>query len=142
MSGRGFRVRLNLQGYRRTKVPSLSKGSSSTTRAWTHQAETRKEKSYTGAVAVTTRAGTFALLSCCLWACANIHPGRTWGAQSVELLTSAQVMISWFMSSSPTSGSVLTARSPEPASDSVSPSLSDPPPIHALSLSVSKVNKH
>ena len=37
--------------------------------------------------------------------------------------------------------SVLTAQSLEPASDSVSPSLSDPPPIHALSLSVSKINK-
>ena len=43
--------------------------------------------------------------------------------------------------SSPASGSVLTARSLEPASDSVSPSLSDPPPIHVLSLSVSKINK-
>ena len=44
----------------------------------------------------------------------------TWVAQSVECLT---------------------AQSLEPASDSVSPSLSDPPPIHALSLSVSKINK-
>ena len=42
----------------------------------------------------------------------------------VKRLTSAQVMISWFVSSSPTSGSVLTAGSLEPASDSVSPSLS------------------
>ena len=32
-----------------------------------------------------------------------------WVAQSVELPTSAQVMISWFVSSSPTMGSVLTA---------------------------------
>ena len=39
----------------------------------------------------------------------------------------AQVMISRFVGSSPTSGSVPTARSLEPASDSVSPSLSAPP---------------
>ena len=45
-------------------------------------------------------------------------------AQSVERPTSAQVMISQFMSSSPTSGSVLTAQSLEPALDSVPPSLS------------------
>ena len=62
-------------------------------------------------------------------------------AQSVKRLTSAQVMISRFVSSSPTSGSVLTAPSLEPASDSVSLSLSAPPPAHALSLSVSKINK-
>ena len=40
----------------------------------------------------------------------------TWVAQSVERLTSAQVMISQFMDSSSLSGSVLTAQSPEPAS--------------------------
>ena len=49
-----------------------------------------------------------------------------WVAQSAECLTSAQVMISWFVGLSPTSGSVLTAQSLEPASDSVSPSLSVP----------------
>ena len=48
-------------------------------------------------------------------------------AQSVEHLTSAQVMISQSVSSSPASGSVLTAQSLEPASDSVSPSFSAPP---------------
>ena len=48
-------------------------------------------------------------------------------AQSVERPTSAQVMISRFVSSSPALGSVLTAWSLEPASDSVSPSLSAPP---------------
>ena len=48
-------------------------------------------------------------------------------AQSVNRPTSAQVMISRFVSSSPTSGSVLTAQSLEPASDSVSPPLSAPP---------------
>ena len=58
-----------------------------------------------------------------------------WVAQLVERLTSAGIMISWFVGSSPTLGSVLTAQSLEPASDSVSPSISDPPPIHVLSLS-------
>ena len=49
--------------------------------------------------------------------------------------TSAQVMISRFMSSSPVLGSVLTAQSLEPALDSVSPSSSAPPPL-ALSVCV------
>ena len=63
--------------------------------------------------------------------------------QSVKRPTSAQVMISQLMSSSPTSGSVLTAQSLEPASDSVSPSLSlCLSPAHALSLSVSKISKN
>ena len=53
----------------------------------------------------------------------------TWVAQSVKRPTSAQVMISQFVGSSPTLGSVLTAQSLEPASDSVSPSLSAPPPL-------------
>ena len=43
-----------------------------------------------------------------------------WVAQLVEHPTSAQVMISQFMSSSSASGSVLTAQSLEPALDSVS----------------------
>ena len=47
-----------------------------------------------------------------------------WVAQSVECPTSAQVMISQLVSSSPASVSVLTAQSLEPASASVSPSLS------------------
>ena len=64
-----------------------------------------------------------------------------WEAQSVQRLTSAQVMISRSVSSSPASGSVLTAQSLEPAWDSVSPSLSLPLP-HSRSLSVSKINKH
>ena len=50
-----------------------------------------------------------------------------WVAQWVERPTSAQVMISRFVGSSPASGSVLTAPSLEPASDSGSPSLSAPP---------------
>ena len=68
-----------------------------------------------------------------------LHHWGAWVAQSVKRPTSAQVMISRSVSSSPASGSVLTAQSLEPASDSVSPSLSDPPPIHVLSLSVSKI---
>ena len=51
----------------------------------------------------------------------------TWVAQSVGHLTLAQVMITWLVGSSPVSGSVPTAQSLEPASDSVSPSLSAPP---------------
>ena len=65
-----------------------------------------------------------------------------WVAQSVKKRpTWAQVMISWFLSSSPMLGSVLTAQSLEPASDSVSPSLSASPSL-MLCLSVSKINKH
>ena len=58
-------------------------------------------------------------------------------AESVKRLTSSQVVISWFVGSSPASGSVLTAQSLEPASDSVSPSLFPSP---ALSRSLSKIN--
>ena len=62
------------------------------------------------------------------------------GAQLVERPTLAQVMISQFVNSSPVSGSVLTACSLEPASDSVSPSLSAPPPlVLALSLSLPEI---
>ena len=62
----------------------------------------------------------------------------TWVAQSVKHPTSAQVMISQFVSLSPASGSLLTSQRLEPASDAVSPSVSD---IHTLSLSVSLKNK-
>ena len=63
-------------------------------------------------------------------------------AQSVGRPTLAQVMISQFVGSNPTSSSVLTAQSLEPALDSVSPFLS----AHllltlCLFLSLSKVNK-
>ena len=64
---------------------------------------------------------------------------RAWVGESVERLTSAQVMISQFLSSSPASGSVLTPQSLEPTSDSVSPSLSASP---LLVLSLSFKNKH
>ena len=52
-------------------------------------------------------------------------------AQSVKRPALAQVTISWFVGSSPVSGSVLTVWSlePEPTLDSGSPSLSAPPPI-------------
>ena len=61
---------------------------------------------------------------------------RAWVAQSVERPTSAQVMISGFVGSGPMSGSVLTARSREPASEfNVSLSLC-PSLAHALSLSL------
>ena len=63
------------------------------------------------------------------------NSGVAWVAQSVKCPTSAQVMISWFASLSPTSGSVLIAQSLEPALDSVSPSLC-PSPACALSLSL------
>ena len=57
-------------------------------------------------------------------------------AQLVKCLTSAQVMTSGFVGSSPAWGSVLTAQSLEPALDSVSPSLSAPPlPVLCLTLS-------
>ena len=64
-----------------------------------------------------------------------------WVAQSVKCPTLAQVMISWSVSSSPVSGSVLIAQSLEPASDSVSPSLSVPSPL-TLCLSPSLKDKH
>ena len=77
---------------------------------------------------------------CFVFATSTKHvSGRgVWEAQSVEHLTSAQVMISQFVSSRPASGSLLSAGSLEPASDSVSLSL----PLLSLSLSLSKINKH
>ena len=58
-------------------------------------------------------------------------------AQSVKRPTSAQFMISQVVGLSPALGSVLTAQSLEPAWDSVSPSLSAPPPL-VLVLSLSQ----
>ena len=60
-------------------------------------------------------------------------------AKSVECPTSAQVMILRFTGSSLMSGSVLTVQSLEPASESVSPSLSVPP---LLTLWLSLKNKY
>ena len=65
------------------------------------------------------------------------YVGGSWVAQLIKRLTSVQVMISWFVSSSPALGSVLTAQSLEPALDS--PSLSAPP--HVCSVSLSLKNK-
>ena len=65
-----------------------------------------------------------------------LHSRGAWVAQLVRCPTSAQVMISQFVSSSPTLGSVLTAQSLEPASDSLSPSLSLPL-LRSCSLSLS-----
>ena len=63
-------------------------------------------------------------------------------ALSVKHPTSAQVMISRFMGSSLASGSVLTAQSLEPASESMSPSLAAPPWLAlSLSLSLSKIKE-
>ena len=60
-------------------------------------------------------------------------------AQSGKHLTLAQVMISQFMSSSPTLGCVPTAQSLELALDSMSPSLSLPLPcLCSVSLCLSK----
>ena len=67
--------------------------------------------------------------------------GGTWEAQLIGCPTSAQVVISWFVGSSPVPGSVLTAQSLEPPLYSVSSSLC-PYPTHTLSLSPSKINKH
>ena len=64
-----------------------------------------------------------------------------WFSQlSVEPPTSAQVMISQWVGSSPMSGSGLTAQSLEPASDSVSPPLSAPPML-MICLALSLYNK-
>ena len=58
----------------------------------------------------------------------NFYENRgAWMVQSVKCPTLAQLMISQFVSSSPTTGSVLTAQSLEPALDSVPVSLSAPP---------------
>ena len=60
----------------------------------------------------------------------KVHLWRgAWAAQLVKCPTSAQVMISQFVGSSPMSGSVLIVQSLEPALDSVSPSLSALPPL-------------
>ena len=65
--------------------------------------------------------------------------GGAWVAQSVKGPTSTRVMISQYVSSSPMLGSMLTAQTLEPASDSVPPSVSAPL-LLVLSLSLSKIN--
>ena len=74
-----------------------------------------------------------------------MHFWGAWVVQLVERLTSAQVMISRSVSSSPASGSVLTAQSLKPTLDSVALSLSTPSQLilslsPPLSLSLSKIN--
>ena len=77
--------------------------------------------------------------------CPDQDTQHFWGAWVVQLVkcpTSAQVMISWFMGSSPTSGSVLRAQSLEPASDSVSLSLSLPLPLLTLCQKSININNN
>ena len=62
-------------------------------------------------------------------------------ALSVKRPTSAQVLTSQFVGLSPVLGSVLTAQSLEPASDSVTPPLSAPPML-ILCPALSIINKH
>ena len=69
------------------------------------------------------------------WTSRNLQ----WGAPR-WLLWLAPVMIAPFLSSSPASGSVLTAQSLEPALNSVSPLSLCPSLACAISLSLSKVN--
>ena len=65
-----------------------------------------------------------------------------WVAQSAECLTLAQGTILQFVGSRPASGSMRIAQSLEPASDSVSLSVSAPPLLMlCLSLSLSHKNK-
>ena len=62
----------------------------------------------------------------------NLKEGQAPGwlsGLSIQLLISTQDTILEFVGLSPSSGSVLTAQSLEPALDSVSPSLSVPPPL-------------
>ena len=71
----------------------------------------------------------------------GVHKGHQGGSVGVvQRPISTQVMISQFVGSSPASSSVLTARSREPASDSVSPSLSPLLHPHSIFLSQQKIN--
>ena len=63
-------------------------------------------------------------------------------APSVKCPPLAQVMILQFMGSRPAWGSVLTAQSLEPASDSVSPPLSAPVPLVCPPLSKISILKN
>ena len=63
-------------------------------------------------------------------------------AQSVKHLTSAWVMILQSVNTGPMSSSVPTAQRLEPASDSVSHSLSAPSHSYSVSFPLSKTNKH
>ena len=80
------------------------------------------------------------------WIHFKVHrPWGTWVSHSVKHLTSAQVMILQFLCSSPALGYMLIAQRLEPASDSVSPFLSDPPLLTlrlclCVCLSLSEIN--
>ena len=65
----------------------------------------------------------------------------TWVAQSVQCLTSAQVVVSWFVGSSPASGSVLMVQSLLGIL-SLSPPLSALSCVRALSLSITSKLKN
>ena len=93
------------------------------------------EKARDEGTAISTRNISRVSLTPGVWEEECTPPCGAWVAQSVERPTWAQVMISRFVSSSPASGSVLTAQSLEPALGSVSPSLSAPP-LLTLCLSV------
>ena len=80
---------------------------------------------------------TWALLQCLCYTYKPIFRGHLGGSVSYDL---AQVMIFSFVGSSPMSGSVMTAQSLKPASDSVSRSLC-PSPTCSHSRSLSKI-KH
>ena len=67
--------------------------------------------------------------------------GGAWVAQSVERLTSAQVMISWSVSLRPVSGSVLTAQRLEPAFRLCLPLSLPLPHSCSLSLWLSKISE-
>ena len=67
--------------------------------------------------------------------------GCAWVAQLAKCPTLAQVISSQLVGWNPASGSVLTAQSPEPASDSVSPSLPLSLPLPSRTLSLSLKNK-
>ena len=72
--------------------------------------------------------------------CGGLSRGA-WGLSWLRVRLGDQVMISRFVSSGPMSGSVLTPRSLEPASDSESPSVSAPPLlVLCLPLCLSKNN--
>ena len=65
-----------------------------------------------------------------------------WVVQSVEHPTSAKFMISWFMSSSPALGLLLSACPFVPFGSSVPFSLCPAPLAHSLFLSNNKINKN
>ena len=76
------------------------------------------------------------------YSCKREAPRGAWVAQSLEHLTSAQVMILSFVGLSPTSGSVLTAQSWSLLQILCLPLSLSAPSLLMLCLSLSKINKH